>query len=194
MHSKLSVLESSVAWNRDRAGGDCPYTGGAQIAGDWRMALHAPKTWQAGSGHGGVGFQRCVEWKAAWHTLKRWRAGSCHGGGAAKARWTGERRGKHTGLGALGLAIHWRRSNHGRLAGGVANKQDAARLGVPFTGGAQSCVVRGRWLRNLFRYQTRGFSCLWELLRGFTFFWGRTRSPVAALRTPPSPIFPFLGS
>ncbi len=59
-----------------------------------------------------------------------------------------------------------------------------AQVGLPCTGGSQICAVRGRWADTLFRYQMRGGSC----------FWGRTCSRVAALRTPPSPFFPFLGS
>jgi hypothetical protein len=70
------------------------------------------------------------------------RAGSCHGGDAAKARWTGERRGKHTRHGVLGCSIHRRRSNHRgleedmALAGGVAGWEER------FTGGAQ---ITGDW-------------------------------------------------
>jgi hypothetical protein len=118
-------------------------------------------------------------------------------------------------------SIHWRRSNHGRLESGAAFNWDWAgweqpwRCGLPklvwlesgvehtqtvagwerpCTVRSQSCMVRGRWSRNLFRHQTRCFSCLWELLRSFTCFWGRTCLHTVALRTTPSPIFPFLGS
>jgi len=83
MHWRRSThggLEEDMAFNGDWAGWELPFTHTSQLTVDWRRT---------------------------WRSMGTGRAGSCHGGGAAKAWWTGERRGKHTGRGALGLSIHW---------------------------------------------------------------------------------------
>ena len=51
--------------------------------------MHATRTRQAGSCHGGVGFQSWCGWRAAWHTLKPWPVGSRHALEALKAVWFG---------------------------------------------------------------------------------------------------------
>jgi hypothetical protein len=121
----------------------------------------------------------------------------CHTLEALKLRGAGEWLSIHPRRGGLGLAIHWWLSMHcgaesdmalaGGVAGwewpwlcglpklvwlerGVAHTQTVAGWELPCTGRSQSCVVRGRWSRNLFRHQTRGFSCSWELLRGCSCF------------------------
>ncbi len=103
IHWRLSTrggLESDSLFTKDAAGWDCPCTGGFQTTGERR---------------------------AARRSMEARQAGSSHGEDAAKARWTGERRGKHTRHGALGCSIHWRRSNHRGLESGAACKQDVAR-------------------------------------------------------------------
>jgi hypothetical protein len=85
-----------------------------------------------------------MERRAAPRSMGTRQAGSCHGDGAAKARWTGEQRGKHTRRGVLGWSIHWRRSNHRGLESGAACNQGVAHWEQPHTNNGQSCVVRGR--------------------------------------------------
>ncbi len=74
---------------------------------------------------------------------------SCHALRAPKARWSGELLGVQWGRGTLGVSMHWRRgrlgaaihshlSNHRGLESSAANTQDTARLGVPYTEGAQT--------------------------------------------------------
>jgi hypothetical protein len=118
---KLGGLERGTANTQDTARLGGPYTGGAQINQDWRAALRS------------IGARQ---------------AGSSHGEDAAKARWTGARRGKHTRHGALGCSIHWRRSNQPGLESGGAWTGGVARWEQPCTADDQSCVVRGRGLKT----------------------------------------------
>ena len=65
---KLGGPESSAANTQDTARLGVPYTGGAQITGDWRAALRSLEAWQAGSGH-----TRSTA-KAAWFGGGGWEA------------------------------------------------------------------------------------------------------------------------
>jgi hypothetical protein len=80
--------------------------------------------------------------------LETRQAGTGHALEALKSRETGERRGKHTGRGALGLSIHWRRSTHSGLEDGVAWTGGVARWELPCTHNGQSGVGRGRGLKR----------------------------------------------
>jgi hypothetical protein len=142
--SNRTGAERDWAYNGSAAGWEWPYTGGSQITQERRGTRRSMRTGQAGSGHGGVGFQSWCGWRATLRSMGAWRAGSSHGDGAAKARWTGEQRGKHTRHGALGCSIHWRRSNHRGLESGAAWTGGVARWELPYTNNGQSCVVRGR--------------------------------------------------
>jgi hypothetical protein len=115
--SRLDGAESDSLFTKDAAGWEQPFT-------------HTSQT--------------TVDWRRTWRALEARQAGSSHGEDAAKARWTGERRGKHTRHSALGCSIHWRLSTHRGLESGVALAGGVAGWELPCTNNGQSGVVRGR--------------------------------------------------
>ena len=122
---KLDGAESCSAFNGAAARLEFPCTGGSQLTVDWR------RTWRA---------------------LDARQAGSGHGHGAAKARWIGEQRGKHTRRGALGCSIHWRLSTHCGLEEDIAVAGGAAGWEKPFTHTSQTT---GDWRAAWQTHKTR---------------------------------------
>ena len=85
--------------------------------------------------------------------LETWRAGTVHALEALKLTGTGEWLGEQWGRGRLGAATEVARPRLGGPESGAANTQDTARLGVPYTGGAQITVDWRRIWRWLEAWQ-----------------------------------------
>ena len=84
-----------------------------------------------------------------WRGLETWQAGSSHALEALNSHRSGEGLGVQWGLGGLGAAMEVARPRLGGPESGEANTQDTARLGVPYTGGAQITVDWRAALRGL---------------------------------------------
>ncbi len=99
------------------------------------------------------------------HATRTRRAGSVHTLVGLKSHRSGEGLGVQWGLGRLGAAIHW---------------------------GLSKLCGLGRWSRNLFRYQMRGFTCFWgahSFTRCRTSYPTLPHFPVFRKLIPPSDIF-----
>ena len=95
------------------------------------------------------GFQLTVDWRRTWRSLEARQAGSSHALVALKSHRSEEGLGVQWGLGGLGAATEVVRPRLGGPESSAANTQDTARLGVPYTGGAQITVDWRTALRGL---------------------------------------------